>query len=283
MNASKNYGFLFLDGKSISRDIEICDAGFEECTPGHNYGPTVRNYYLFHLVLSGKGRFSVCGKDYEIGKNKAFFIRPDTLHQYCADKTQPWHYVWLGFKGAGAKALSDRALGSEEVVFDVDADLAYDLESILKTNTDTTETLFKLTSFLYRLLGDIYTSLSRSETAKPDIVKSAVRFIENNYFRPFDVTWLAGELGMSRSHFTTVFTAAMNCSPYNYLTRYRIGKAEKLLLDTHGFTVTEVAYAVGFSSIERFSEMFKKYTGVPPLAYRKSKEAKEISSATDIE
>ena len=165
----------------------------------------------------------------------------------------------------------------------MDADLAYDLESILKTNTDTTETLFKLTSFLYRLLGDIYTSLSRSETAKPDIVKSAVRFIENNYFRPFDVTWLAEELGMSRSHFTTVFTAAMNCSPYNYLTRYRIGKAEKLLLDTHGFTVTEVAYAVGFSSIERFSEMFKKYTGVPPLAYRKSKEAKEISSATDIE
>ena len=55
MNASKNYGFLFLDGKSISRDIEICDAGFEECAPGHNYGPTVRNYYLFHLVLSGKG------------------------------------------------------------------------------------------------------------------------------------------------------------------------------------------------------------------------------------
>lgn len=87
----------------------------------------------------------------------------------------------------------------------MDADLAYDLESILRTDTDSTETLFKLYSFLYRLLGGIYSSLSQSETAKPDIVKSAVRFIENNYFRPFDVTWLAGELGMSRSHFTTVF------------------------------------------------------------------------------
>lgn len=283
MNERKNYGFLFLDGKSLSRDIEICDAGFEECAPGHNYGPTVRNYYLFHLVLSGKGRFFSDGKAYEVGKNKAFFIRPDTLHQYCADKSDPWHYAWLGFKGAGAKALAERALGIKAVVFDVDADLAYDLESILRTDTDSTETLFKLYSFLYRLLGGIYSSLSQSETAKPDIVKSAVRFIENNYFRPFDVTWLAGELGMSRSHFTTVFSAAMNCSPYNYLTRYRIGKAEKLLLDAHDFTVTEVAYAVGFSSIERFSEMFKKYTGKSPLAYRRDKGRKDSGSATIIE
>jgi AraC-like DNA-binding protein len=104
-----------------------------------------------------------------------------------------------------------------------------------------------------------------------DAVSSAVNFMENNYFRPIDVSTIASEMGISRSHFTTLFTSAMGLSPYNYLLKLRIAKAEKLLIERPSLTVTEVAYSVGFSGVERFSEMFKKYTGFSPLVYRKKK------------
>ena len=159
------------------------------------------------------------------------------------------------------------ALGDGNV-FEVPAELIYELELVIKTCTDMTDMAYALTGLVYKILGRI-----RSERTvkpkRPDIVKSATRFIEYNYFRPFDVTRLAGELGMSRAHFTTVFTAAMGVSPYNYLTRYRISKAESLLKSDGDLSITEVAYSVGFSSIERFSEMFKKYVGVSPLCYKK--------------
>lgn len=265
----KSFGYVFLGNDTVSSEIEICDAGFERCNPGHTYGPTVRNYYLFHLIVSGKGTFTAAGSTYALDKNKAFFIRPNTLHVYSADDEEPWYYVWLGFKGRGAAALSDKAVGGSDCVFDVDPEFIYELEGILKTGTDNMEVLFRLTGILYRFLGSLYASRTRDKQPRPDIVKSAVKFIENNYFRPFDITWLAKELGMSRAHFSTVFSAAMGASPYNYLTKYRISKAEKLLTGRTGLTVTEVAYSVGFASIERFSEMFKKYTGFSPLAYRR--------------
>lgn len=262
----KVYGY-YVFGESVSEAIEVCDAGSEECAPSHDYGPAVRNYCLMHFVKSGKGVFAVGGKEYRLEKNTAFLIRPGASAYYRADENNPWHYVWLGFRGAEAEKLVAAALGDDNV-FEVPAELIYELELVIKTCTDMTDMAYALTGLVYKILGRI-----RSERTvkpkRPDIVKSATRFIEYNYFRPFDVTRLAGELGMSRAHFTTVFTAAMGVSPYNYLTRYRISKAESLLKSDGDLSITEVAYSVGFSSIERFSEMFKKYVGVSPLCYKK--------------
>lgn len=258
----------FAFGESVSEAIEVRDAGFEECAPGHAYGPAVRNYYLIHFVKSGKGVFSVGGNDYALEKNSAFLIRPGVVSYYRADSDDPWHYVWLGIRGSEAERLINATLGDCDV-FNVPAELIYELEAVVKTAVDVTDMAYALTGLCYKILGRM-----RSERApkpkRPDIVKSATRFIEYNYFRPFDVTRLAEELGMSRAHFTTVFTAAMGVSPYNYLTRFRISKAESLIKSDAGLSVTEVAYSVGFSSIERFSEMFKKYAGVSPLAYKKN-------------
>lgn len=263
----KVFGY-FVFGDKVSEAIEVCDAGFEECAPGHAYGPAVRNYYLIHFVKSGKGVFSVGGNDYALEKNSAFLIRPGVVSYYRADSDDPWHYAWLGIRGSEAERLINATLGDCDV-FNVPAELIYELEAVVKTAVDVTDMAYALTGLCYKILGRM-----RSERApkpkRPDIVKSATRFIEYNYFRPFDVTRLAEELGMSRAHFTTVFTAAMGVSPYNYLTRFRISKAESLIKSDAGLSVTEVAYSVGFSSIERFSEMFKKYAGVSPLVYKKN-------------
>lgn len=263
----KVFGY-FVFGDSVSDAIEVCDTGFEECAPSHAYGPAVRNYYLLHFVKSGKGVFSTDGKEYALEKNSAFFIRPGNLSYYRADETNPWQYAWIGFRGSEAESLVNATLGDGNT-FSVPAELIYELETTVKTAGDVTDLAYALTGLVYKILGRIRAEL-HPQAKRPDIVKSATRFIEYNYFRPFDVTGLAGELGMSRAHFTTVFTASMGVSPYNYLTRYRISKAESLLKADNGLSVTEIAYSVGFSSIERFSEMFKKYVGCSPLGYRKN-------------
>ena len=36
-------------------DLSIYQYGYEKCKPLHSFGPYVRNHYLFHFVLSGKG------------------------------------------------------------------------------------------------------------------------------------------------------------------------------------------------------------------------------------
>lgn len=40
-------------------DLSLYSAGYEECTPGYSYGPTLRSYQLIHFVLNGEGEFRI--------------------------------------------------------------------------------------------------------------------------------------------------------------------------------------------------------------------------------
>lgn len=36
-------------------DLSMYQYGYEQCSPGHSFGPAARNHYLFHYVISGMG------------------------------------------------------------------------------------------------------------------------------------------------------------------------------------------------------------------------------------
>ena len=56
-----------------------------------HYGPSRRNSYIIHYVLSGKGYFN----GNEVKKGEGFLIRPNDFEHYYADKKDPWCYLWI--------------------------------------------------------------------------------------------------------------------------------------------------------------------------------------------
>ena len=83
-------------------ELSIFNCGIERCAPGQTWGPGIRDHYLIHLVLSGKGVFEVSGRTWEVSAGDLFFARPSQLIRYTADEQQPWEYSWVGFNGACA-------------------------------------------------------------------------------------------------------------------------------------------------------------------------------------
>jgi AraC family transcriptional regulator of arabinose operon len=254
--------------EKISDEIVLCDVGYEKCKPCHTYGPCQRSYWLFHVILSGKGTFKRDGKTYELKKGQVFLIRPSEITVYSASATEPWTYVWLGFNDTPtARKLMSEGLLKSESVFSVNPDFGYEIESLYRSTTDDMELLYRATAMVYKLFGEIHAQSGDKKRLSNDTIKRAVTFIEYNYHRDIDVSWLASELGMSRGHFTSLFTKVMGSSPYNYVTLYRIAKAQALLLSST-LNITEIAFAVGFTSVSRFDFMFQKYEGVSPKTYR---------------
>ena len=257
----------------VSDELCVVNLGYERCLPRHTYGPHTRDQWLFHFVVSGKGYFKRGNEQYCVEKNHAFLIRPGEITTYSASSSDPWYYVWLGFNGSGAEKLMS-TFPISECVFEISPDFICELESLYRTAENSDEFACKATGMAYKLFGILYASRHAEKRRSPDCVKSALSFIENNYFRQFDTSWLASELGMSRGHFSAVFSSVMGCSPYNYLTKYRIAKAQALLVSTN-LTVSEIATAVGFSALNRFDLMFIKYVGTSPSRYRKEKQSKQ--------
>jgi len=94
--------------------------------------------------------------------------------------------------------------------------------------------------------------------------------IDREYAAPLDVEALARGVHMSSGHLSRQFKLAFGESPYSYLMTRRIERAMTLLRRGE-LSVTEVCFAVGFSSLGTFSTRFAELVGVPPSVYRESK------------
>ena len=55
-------------------ELSIFNCGIERCAPSKTWGPGIRDHYLIHLVLSGKGEFEVGGRTWQVSTGDLFFL-----------------------------------------------------------------------------------------------------------------------------------------------------------------------------------------------------------------
>ncbi len=85
----------------------------------------------------------------------------------------------------------------------------------------------------------------------------------------YNVTELSSELGMSRVHLYRRFKDLTGNTPKDYMIETRL-KAAAVLLEENRYTVSEVAYQVGFNTPSNFTASFKSFYGISPKEYKSS-------------
>lgn len=96
--------------------------------------------------------------------------------------------------------------------------------------------------------------------------------MDREFGAPLDVENLARGMHLSGGHLSREFKRAYGESPYQYLMTRRIERAMTLLRRGY-LSVTEVCFAVGFSSLGTFSSRFTELVGTPPSVYRRTSNA----------
>ncbi len=81
-----------------------------------------------------------------------------------------------------------------------------------------------------------------------------------------NVTFLCAEVGISRVHLNRKMKEMVNIPAQDYIRIFRLKHAANLLKENK-LTVSEVAYAVGFSNPSHFSYRFRTYYGVTPTEF----------------
>ncbi|MEZ5409885.1 MAG: AraC family transcriptional regulator [Acidimicrobiales bacterium] len=91
---------------------------------------------------------------------------------------------------------------------------------------------------------------------------------DRHFAQPLDLAGLAAVACLSKYHFHRLFTATYGRTPATYLQERRIERAQDLLRATN-LTVTEVCWAVGFSSLGSFSSRFHQIVGESPREFQR--------------
>ncbi|AFM17992.1 DNA-binding domain-containing protein, AraC-type [Mycolicibacterium chubuense NBB4] len=93
--------------------------------------------------------------------------------------------------------------------------------------------------------------------------------VDARYAEPITVDDLAAAAGLSRAHFSRMFTRTFGESPRAYLQTRRLERAASLLRHTER-PVAEICMMVGLTSVGSFTTSFARVYGLSPAAYRAS-------------
>lgn len=91
--------------------------------------------------------------------------------------------------------------------------------------------------------------------------------VRERYDEPLLLRELAEAAGLSEFHFQRSYRAAFGETPHQHFTRLRLEHAKREL--ARGAAVTEVCFAVGYSSLGSFSTLFTRATGQSPRAWQR--------------
>lgn len=92
--------------------------------------------------------------------------------------------------------------------------------------------------------------------------------IKNLDSEKIDVVFLADQMNMSHSSFYRKIKALTGMTANEFLRKIKIRNAEELLI-TGKYSISEVAYSVGMSSMAYFRQCFKEEFGISPSEYLK--------------
>lgn len=113
---------------------------------------------------------------------------------------------------------------------------------------------------------DILSSLPPSSPSAEDMFMDEVKAVLKVNFsdETFNTDDFASALKMSKSQLYRKIKALTDDTPANIIRRYRLEAAKKLLANQPNLTVSEVAYACGFSNPKYFSNLFLKAFNIRP-------------------
>lgn len=102
---------------------------------------------------------------------------------------------------------------------------------------------------------------------KTRYIDDILKYVQENCGSPLTLKMLADHLGLTESYCSKYFKQVIGTTFLDYLTSRRVSNAERLLKYTD-YSIMEIAEYSGFSSIQTFNRVFKRFTGKTPTDYR---------------
>ena len=129
---------------------------------------------------------------------------------------------------------------------------------------------------LLDILREEKIDLDKSLVESKRTVKLFLKSLESRIDEDWTVVKMAEYCNLGVTRFTHYCKEISNCSPMEFLSRLRLRRASRWLIEDTNIQVTDIAFMCGFSSNQYFNYSFKKHFKLTPNEYRKLKSNKRM-------
>jgi AraC-like DNA-binding protein len=249
------------------------------------FAPHAHDEYVIGVVETGAARTSFRGGEDIHAVGSVITFAPGEVHTGAPATDEGWSYRTLYPSESLLRFVAREATGRDFVPtfsgsYAHDPRLAERIRAmhiVLESDGDRLRKECALLESLGELVLRHGSAPEPQRTSFAPVRSSAAlqrvrELLDAEYARTVTIGELAREAGLSSFHLIRVFRASFGLPPYKYLEQVRIHQARRLI--RHGYPLTHVVHATGFSDQSHLTRYFKRIVGVTPGSY-----ARAVSSA----
>ena len=254
----------FLYGESVPRCTHVIDKHFE-------------GYNTLQYMSGGAVELSIDGQRHALDGRWFWSAYPGPRIAFrAAPPARYWRHRYVAFRGARVERWAAEGLfpvPPQPAPGDRDFGPRFDqlLDLATARGGEPCATLRAA-----HLLEEILIELAEARMAagtRPAWLKAAVAKLDVAARGEAGVDYesVAEALGMTEVTFRRRFRAVMGVPPHEYVLRSRVAEARRLLGETD-VPIKSIAQQLGYSDVYFFSRQFRKFAGVPPALFRRSRQ-----------
>ena len=263
----------------FNTDFSTSIIGYEECNKNKPTIDSNKPCYIIHFIVKGKGIIiDQKQKKETISSNECFLIEPNSHIKYRPDPTNPWSYFWVEINGNVLKKICeqidfkknnmhikikefDTIIKCFANIFNNDLYIDNQYSEFLRVTSE----IMKIFSLLINEHGieNNQSTLTKEENQ----IKKIIEYVNNNYTSPdISIKKIADYFYFSQAYLTRIFKKSTGISPMKHIIMLRMRRAVELL-KKETFSISQIAYCIGYKNQFYFSKEFKNYFGVSPSKY----------------
>ena len=257
--------------------LYVCRAENETAIVPTSFHAHENNLEL-QYIFGGQASIMIGNHVYNVRKGDLVVYNAGVLHDECPDFEKGFSFFNCGIKNFQAEGLPENHLLPENISPVLHAGEMSDcvqmifrelVEQISKKKSSASTVCFHLLNALLTIsIDQIPHEKILRETKFYDSFLRCKEFIDNHFTETISIEQLSQIANMSVSGFSHNFKKILGLAPFQYLTRLRIGLAQKMLITTDK-SIADIATGVGYDNISHFNNQFKKFVGTSPQNYRK--------------
>ncbi len=247
------------------------------------------NSYELYYLVSGERYYFIKDKCYKINKGNLVFINTYDVHYTSSSSTSGYERYVINFKKDFLKGLAGNLNinlfecfekpfhvieFTEEEQLLIDSLFSSMMKESRKNGDESNPCLKSGLLYLLTLINrhDKVAVAVQTEyiNSTHKTISEIAGYINNNFEKDITLDTISKKFFISPCYFSRSFKKFTGLPFIDYLNSVRIKEAQSLLQNTD-LSIFETGERVGFRNATHFGRVFKKITGVSPLAYKKTK------------
>lgn len=240
-----------------------------------NYKFKGESHSLFELTFVDNGTLdtSINGVDYTLNASDLIIYGKNQFHTQSVNNASSCSYLTIMFdmECDDENLICNKVFNCRKELYktirtfsnNISSTMPYS-ENLILSNFH--EIIIRLFQYDYLDVDDSKVPIESHQHFQDELLEGIITYIDKMVCYPISIDELCSKFSVSRSSLQTLFKNNLNTSPKKYINDLKLSKSKQLIKENK-YTISEIAFMLGFNSIHYFSRAFTQYYEMRPSEY----------------